>query len=286
MLRTRVLSAAVGIPAVLVLLFLDGLPRLQNIPLLLLAGGIAALGAEEAAVLLRGRGCAPPKWLGASLGPLVPLVVYFKRPAYSDAVLLVLTLLIVFLVLMAFLALIADVVKRSWRALRDFGLVVVAAGYIGGMLAILLLLRYLDTGARVPWGMWPVLLIFLATWAMDAAAYLAGRKWGRHRLCPAISPGKTIEGAIFGLISSMIITTAVLMLAVHPHPSVLAAEGIGLALGVAGEAGDLLESLFKRRVGAKDSGDIIPGHGGILDRFDSMLLAAPTLYLILLAMRG
>jgi phosphatidate cytidylyltransferase len=286
MLRTRVLSAAVGIPAVLVLLFLDGLPRLQNIPLLLLAGGIAALGAEEAAVLLRGRGCAPPKWLGASLGPLVPLVVYFKRPAYSDAVLLVLTLLIVFLVLMAFLALIADVVKRSWRALRDFGLVVVAAGYIGGMLAILLLLRYLDTGARVPWGMWPVLLIFLATWAMDAAAYLAGRKWGRHRLCPAISPGKTIEGAIFGLISSMIITTAVLMLAVHPHPSVLAAEGIGLALGVAGEAGDLVESLFKRRVGAKDSGDIIPGHGGILDRFDSMLLAAPTLYLILLAMRG
>jgi phosphatidate cytidylyltransferase len=121
---------------------------------------------------------------------------------------------------------------------------------------------------------------------MDAAAYLAGRKWGRHRLCPAISPGKTIEGALFGLISSMIITTAVLMLAVHPRPSVLAAEGIGLALGVAGEAGDLVESLFKRRVGAKDSGDIIPGHGGILDRFDSMLLAAPTLYLILLAMRG
>jgi phosphatidate cytidylyltransferase len=282
MLRERALSAAVGIPAVFVLLFLDGLPALQNIPLLLLAAGIAAIGAEEVAVLLRGRGYAPAKWMGASLGPLPPLILYFKRPEYSDFVLLVLTLAIVFLVLTAFLTLIAEVAKRSWRALVDFALVAVGAGYVGGGLGVLLLLRYMDIGATVPWGTWPVMLIFLATWAMDAAAYLAGRRWGHHRLCPSVSPNKTVEGALFGLISSIVITAIFLTLATRFRHPWWSGAGIGLALGVAGEAGDLLESRFKRWVGVKDSGSLIPGHGGVLDRFDSLLLAAPVLYVILL----
>jgi phosphatidate cytidylyltransferase len=214
------------------------------------------------------------------------MVLYFERPTYADAMLSFLTLGIVFLVLMAFLTLIADVIKRSWQAVRDFLLVVIGAAYVGGALATLLLLRYLYTTAVLPWGMWPVMLVFLATWAMDAAAFLAGRKWGHHRLCPTVSPAKTIEGAVFGLISSMLITGVFLTLAVHPRHPLLAALAIGLALGVAGEAGDLLESRFKRWVGAKDSGAVIPGHGGVLDRFDSLLLAAPVLYVILLAIRG
>jgi len=246
------------------------------------------MGAEEVGVLLHRRGYAPPKWLGASLGPLPPLVLYFHgaRPAYSDAILVVLTLTIVFLVLMAFLTLIADVVKRSWMALRDFALVVAGATYVGGALGLLLLLRYLRYDTSPPWGMWPVLLVFLCTWAMDAAAFLTGSRWGRHRLCPSVSPAKSVEGAVSGLLASIVISGVFLTLATHPRHPLLAAAAIGLALGVAGEAGDLLESRFKRWVGAKDSGDVIPGHGGVLDRFDSLLLAAPVLYLILRLYRG
>ena len=106
----------------------------------------------------------------------------------------------------------------------------------------------------------------------------------RGVLVPTVSPAKTIEGAAFGLIASIIITAAFLYLLAGPRPSLLVAVAVGLALGVAGEGGDLLESRFKRWVGAKDSGEVIPGHGGVLDRFDSLLLAAPVLYVILLLM--
>jgi phosphatidate cytidylyltransferase len=126
-----------------------------------------------------------------------------------------------------------------------------------------------------------VMLVFCATWAMDAAAYLAGRRWGHHHLAPKVSPAKTVEGAGFGLIASILITLIFLYLALPLQVHPLAAGVIGLVLGMAGEAGDLLESRFKRWVGAKDSGDVIPGHGGVLDRFDSLMLAAPVLYLVL-----
>lgn len=142
-------------------------------------------------------------------------------------------------------------------------------------LADLGLLRELGSfGARhgtpVDLPVW-LLLTILATWAADVVAYLVGSAIGRHRLAPHISPGKTWEGTIAGFVASAVVVLAVAApFGLARVPILLAAVG----LGPAGLAGDLLESYVKRRAGVKDSGTILPGHGGVLDRLDSLVAAA------------
>ncbi|NLL36443.1 MAG: phosphatidate cytidylyltransferase, partial [Fretibacterium sp.] len=142
-------------------------------------------------------------------------------------------------------------------------------GVLSGILFIvvpwtcILLLRNLPTGLLI------LLSLFACTWACDVMAYLVGRRWGRERLCDAISPKKTWEGFIGGFIGSILmIALIVFFLEQPPYPLFL----ISLICGIAGQLGDLAESLVKREMGEKDSGNLIPGHGGVLDRFDSILL--------------
>ena len=115
------------------------------------------------------------------------------------------------------------------------------------------------------------------TWIGESAAYLVGSALGRHRLAPVISPRKTVEGAVTQLLTSVV---ASLALASWPLPEWPpgAALGAGALLGVVGQVGDLAESVIKRSVGAKDTGSLIPGHGGALDRLDSLLFNAPALF--------
>src|SRR5690606_7668727 len=124
-----------------------------------------------------------------------------------------------------------------------------------------------------------VLLPLLTTWAGDSAAYFAGRAWGRAKLAPTASPGKTVVGALAGLGGSVLagVMVSVVLLADLPVHSVppLAAGIIGLLLGMAAQVGDLVESVLKREAGVKDSGTLLPGHGGVLDRVDSLLFAFP-----------
>ena len=125
---------------------------------------------------------------------------------------------------------------------------------------------------------WTALVLF-AIWIGDSAAYLGGRAFGRRPLAPRISPKKTIEGALAGLIGSMV--TALIcsqLFGLHLPP--LVAVALGLVLGVAGQLGDLIESLLKRQAGVKDSGAVIPGHGGILDRIDALLLTFPVAWAV------
>ena len=123
-----------------------------------------------------------------------------------------------------------------------------------------------------------VAAIFVAVWVADTSAYTVGRLIGRHKLAPQISPNKTIEGAA----GSLALTALVFrLLPVGALGSGAQRAVFGLALAIAALAGDLFESWLKRRAGVKDSGDILPGHGGLLDRIDSLLLAAPTGYLLL-----
>lgn len=128
-----------------------------------------------------------------------------------------------------------------------------------------------------------VMAIFLFLWCNDSGAYCTGSLIGRHKLCPRVSPGKTWEGSIGGCVLAM--ACAAVMWHVSPAALTLP-EWLGFALitVVAGTVGDLVESLFKRKLGIKDSGNILPGHGGMLDRFDSSLLAIPAVvaYLFLL----
>jgi phosphatidate cytidylyltransferase len=118
-------------------------------------------------------------------------------------------------------------------------------------------------------------------WVCDTAAYLVGKRWGRRRLMPDVSPRKTAEGAWGGLVAT-IGAAFVARATFAPFLSAVDAALLGFLVGVFGQLGDLVESLLKRDVDTKNSSELIPGHGGVLDRFDSLLFAAPIVYYYLL----
>ena len=122
--------------------------------------------------------------------------------------------------------------------------------------------------------------IFIFIWVNDTGAYLVGSRWGKRRLAPSISPKKTVEGSIGGLLL-VLLSAVVLRLLLFPELSWLRILLIATVVAVFGTIGDLFESSLKRQAGVKDSGKLIPGHGGILDRIDSLLLAVPAVYLLL-----
>lgn len=154
--------------------------------------------------------------------------------------------------------------------------------YVGIGFSHLVSLRFLqaEQWIHTPWARLQVgeaylWLAFLGTWASDTFAYFVGSLLGKHKLCPSVSPGKTIEGALGGLSGSILFVALLGMLFQVPliHGIVL-----GLLVGLAAPLGDLAESGLKRFCGVKDSGQLLPGHGGILDRFDSILFAVPAVY--------
>jgi phosphatidate cytidylyltransferase len=162
---------------------------------------------------------------------------------------------------------------NAWTRLASAGFGVI---YIGGLLSALPLLH-----AKV--GPSWVALAIAVTFGNDTGAYFTGRAIGKHKLAPAISPGKTIEGAVGGLAASLIIIFAARALFM-PSLTIRDCIMIGVPAAVVGPAGDLMESLLKRAAGAKDSGRLLPGHGGILDRIDALLFvgAYVCLYTMLL----
>lgn len=125
-----------------------------------------------------------------------------------------------------------------------------------------------------------LLAIFIFIWVNDTGAYLVGSRWGKRRLAPNISPKKSVEGSIGGLLL-VLLSAVVLRLLLFPELSWLRILLIAAVVAIFGTIGDLFESSLKRRAGVKDSGKLIPGHGGILDRIDSLLLAVPAVYLLL-----
>lgn len=161
---------------------------------------------------------------------------------------------------------------RDWAGLA---LTLLGVCYCAWLLGHVIWLRALPGGAR---------LVFLGlgvTWCGETAAYFVGRRWGRHRLAPRVSPGKTVEGAIAQMIASLGVALAAAPLAgLGPAHGL----GIGLLLGGVGQVGDLAESFLKRSAGTKDAGAILPGHGGLLDRLDSLLFNIPALYYYVIAL--
>jgi phosphatidate cytidylyltransferase len=127
------------------------------------------------------------------------------------------------------------------------------------------------------WGGLTVIAVFASVWVCDSAAYFAGRAFGKHKLFERISPNKTWEGAIAGLVGALAAFLVVRQTAL-PYMTVTHAVVCGAIVGVFGQVGDLVESLFKRDAGIKDSSRIIPGHGGVLDRFDSLLFVSPLIF--------
>jgi len=218
--------------------------------------------------MLRAGGYVPLDWLLVGLSVLLPLDVWLAVywAWLPDPMVVV--------VAMVELSLAALVVRASERELIDWALSLGLALYLGGLMLFYLPLRAFPTS--VP-GLWVIALLVLS-WVCDSCAFFVGRAIGRTPLAPRVSPKKSVEGAIAGLVGVAI--AGPLLGLVFGEPPLLMA-GYGLTIGVATIVGDLIESLLKRQTGVKDSGILIPGHGGLLDRMDSLLLCAPMAVLYL-----
>lgn len=258
-LARRVLTAFVVLPLVL-LASLAGPPWLA---LAIVALSLAVALAEFFA-LVRARGLRPMPIAGALLA--LGLFLYVVAPGFVPVPLAPLGAMLLLAAALARGALHEPV---SAAAATLFGAVYLGA--LGGTIAALRILPPLVEG-----GFRLVLLIGILVLA-DSAAFFVGHAFGRRRLAPSVSPGKTVEGALGGLLGGVAGALVVRQLGLPDLPA-LHAAGLGLAVAAMGIVGDLVESLLKRWAGVKDSGALFPGHGGMLDRLDSLLFGAPVLY--------
>jgi phosphatidate cytidylyltransferase len=268
----RILTAVVLVPLVLLLVFKGpyGLVTLA-------VAAVAELALWEYLGLADATGAKTPR-----IAVMVALAaqfagIYFLPLDWIGPVLVCLALAL--FIVCAFRSPLARVLPDT--AYSAFGLI-----YVGFAMATLLLLWSQENGKSL------LLFLFLAVWSGDIAALYIGKALGRRKLAPSISPNKTWEGAIASVVGSVLITVLLLWLAqtLTQHDlDVLFYPGaawrwIGLAalLNVAAQVGDLVESAIKRGAGVKDSGTLLPGHGGVLDRIDALLLAAPVLWYAML----
>jgi phosphatidate cytidylyltransferase len=258
-LLRRVATAAVALPLLLAAIFL-GPPWLA---VAVLAAAVL-LGMWEYLELMAARGLPAEPVTGALVLAGVFTQVAYAWPAFplwpAAAVLAV----------GALLWQQGDFAQRV-AAVAGTLLGAVYLGGLGGAMAGLRLVPPLESGP------WRLVLLMAIIMAADTAAYFAGRAFGRHKLAPAISPAKTWEGAVAGLGGGVLGALAVRALGL-PELPLAHAVALGLLVAAVGTAGDLAESLLKRWAGVKDSGRLFPGHGGMLDRLDSLLFGAPVLY--------
>jgi phosphatidate cytidylyltransferase len=282
--RERTLSALVIVPVVVVAIALGGV----GIGILVLV--LAPLAAREVERLLPAAGRPVIRYgvVGGSLvlvaSAAVPAILGSKllgeQAAAADLAARVGSVGGVALVgvIAVVLAMIAFSRRDPADGFGAWSATVFAAVYVG-LLGTVALLTTLWTGsALTDGGFWPerrwILVLLAGVWSFDTGAYLVGRTIGRRPFLPWISPKKTLEGVLGGLVVATLVVAIVLAIS---GSAPLEALVLGPLLGATAQSGDLAESLLKRAAGAKDSGTLIPGHGGILDRIDSILFAAPVL---------
>lgn len=201
--------------------------------------------------------------LAALSGALALFTLFAGNALYP---LLALTLLVLVFCLIALFRL-----KEIHQAAGEVALVLMGFLYVPLLLSHLVMLRLLPHG--IPW----LFLVMVIVMAGDSAAYYVGSSFGKTKLYPAVSPKKSVEGSLGGLVGSLVGAFVAKGL-FFPELSILDCIATALLLGVVGQLGDLFESLIKRSCGVKDSGTLLPGHGGILDRVDSILFAGPVAF--------
>lgn len=258
MLRTRLLTAAVLVPVTACFVYLGGTTFLVLVALML------TLAEIEFCRLVARDGFRPAIVFGLGMVWLFLLDAHFPASKLQHPGLAV--------VVLGSLA--WQLFHRHSSPVADWALTVVGGLYLGLCGGCLIGLR-----AMQPDGLWWTLTALPAVMAADSTAYIAGRAWGRHKLAPALSPAKTWEGYVAGVVGGGLIAAlfaSIWHTRVGAGTSVSGVHGLilGLLIAILAPLGDLAVSMIKRQVGAKDSGNIIPGHGGALDRVDSILWAA------------
>ena len=244
--------------------------------LLILVGG-----QTEFYKLARETGLSPQRWMGLAVGVLLfalNFIVFrqFSRSVTDEAGGAVLYLLLYIGLLLPTLF-VCELFRRSATPLANLGATLLGVLYVAVPLSLLLYVPVL-AGDGV-WRPETVLCYIFIIWANDVFAYLVGMTFGRHRLCERLSPKQSWEG-FFGGLAGAVATGLAAAYALDANYWVWG--GLALVASLSGVAGDLVESMFKREAGVKDSGQVIPGHGGVLDRFDALLLSAPYVFLYLL----
>lgn len=257
----RVLTALVGLPLVIGAVWLGGW-------VLGVAVAALALVAQDEFYRLVAAADAPPhREIGLGLGALVALA-----PLWPPALDLALLGTVLYVAVLPF-------GRATDRLPARLGATLGGVVYPTALLATLTALR-LEADTLLPGaeGFWLTMAVFIVVWASDTLAYYTGRTFGKRPLAPRVSPKKTVEGALGGLVGAALGMALLKALALPSvgwgHALVLAALG-----GLVSPLGDLAESRLKRSVGVKDSGTVLPGHGGVLDRFDALIVAAPLAYL-------
>lgn len=267
----RVIVALIGAPLAIGVIWIGGAP------LATMLGALAGVGAWEFYRIAREGGSTPLSVIGVILAALIPIGVHgtvlgvLRVPLYAWV-----------------LAVVAVLGAAIWlrgvegKPLGAASTTVYGALYTGATLSFAYVLRYHNYAVGDTAGALAVLFPVVLTWASDTGAYFSGRLIGGRKLMPTVSPGKTVAGAIgavvvtvaatYGFVNGLLVPKA--QLAFTPWGLVL----FGVAISVVAQIGDLAESLLKREAGVKDSGTLFPGHGGVLDRLDSLFFVLPAAY--------
>lgn len=272
-LGKRVIVALIGAPIALAVIWYG------DAALATLASALAALSAFEFYRLARAGGSTPMVVPGVALAAIVPLVVHAH---YLGVVQVPVSAgVLAMLVLTAIAIWLRGV---DGKPLSAIGVTALGVAYTGGTLSYVYALRYYGYAVGDTAGALVVILPVVLTWASDIGAYFAGRLIGGAKLIPRVSPGKTIAGAIGGLVFTVIVCAIFVAYLLKPRAQLaFSPVGIvlfGIAISVSAQLGDLAESLFKREAGVKDSGTLFPGHGGALDRLDSLFFVLPIAYVL------
>lgn len=259
----RVLTAIVGIPLLILIVSFGGLALFMAIAVL------ASIAMREYAYAIKDEKVSLNVWLLVTLGLVMTSSFYFIEE-YTLGV------LVLSIMILAGRDVLKDNTNISNTAYGAYGLV-----YTTFFLGHLILLEGLPQGSMLIW------LVFLICFGTDTFAYIIGMRFGKHRLAPKISPKKSVEGSIGGLIAGVVLAVAYgffLNSAKFEGITVLGFGLIGLVGSAVSQIGDLAASMIKRQFGIKDFGKLFPGHGGVLDRFDSVIFATPVVYYMILIM--
>lgn len=265
----RIITSAVGIPLAFILILYPG-----GVPFAAAMCVVTVLGVLEFYGGVRKVGARPVEWAGVAASALFVVSMRTFQHGKIGAVLpALLTGLIV-------VSLMVELIRKKRSPVVNVGATVFGAVYVGWLLSHVVVLRSLPGsldiwGQHVQAGAAFVLYIFLCTWASDSGAYFVGRSYGRTKYAPKLSPNKTVEGSIAAVVCT-VLASAIFGWVIHlPYGHALT---LGIIFGIVAQIGDLSESAIKRELGIKDFGVIVPGHGGVLDRFDSMLFTGPAAY--------
>jgi len=268
-LSSRVIVGLIGIPLLIVLSLVG------KIPFLILVLVIGLVSYFEFTRMMRNKHSYTNKLIGY-LSVAVIIVNEYKPVIDYHILLISITVLL----------LLFELFRNKDSAVSNIGSTLLGIFYIGILSAAIIDLRefYRDSVFTYPQGGYLIISILASIWVCDSAAYFIGSAYGKHKLFPRVSPNKSWEGAVAGFVFSV-----ACMIAAHEFildfMELKDVIIIGFIVGIFGQIGDLIESLIKRDAHVKDSSSIIPGHGGILDRFDSLLFTAPVVYLYLLLIR-